>query len=176
MDIPDIKTLKQGQFSKSSIEKNFPDFYNFIIDKYNKVKVGKFSELIYLYFHNMNEPPTCPICGKQLSLINYSRGYRKYCSVKCKCKDENYKIKVKQSIKDKYGVENYAKTDEFKKRVRKTCLEKYGVINPSQVEKFKNKRKQTNINKYGTEHPQKLSVFEEKSKQTCLEKYGEEYV
>ena len=175
MDIPDIKSLKQGQYSETSIKKQYPEFYKFIVEKYKHIHIDKFSELLYLYFHNMNEPPKCSMCGKQLSLINYSKGYRTYCSKKCMMSDESIKEKIKQTHIEKYGVEHPSKLNEIKEKIKQTCLEKYGVDNPSKLNEIKEKRKQTCLEKYGVEYPQSLDDIKEKIKQTCLEKYGVEY-
>lgn len=172
MEIPNIKNLKQGQFSRKFFEKHYPEFFNYLLDKYKGVSWKKFSELPYLYFHNMDDVPKCPVCGKYVSFINYSKGYRTYCCMKCLHKDPKMEEKIKQSFIEKYGVENAFQNKDVQEKVKQTYLERYGVDNPSKLKEVREKAKQTMIKKYGVPAASMLDEFKEKAKQTYIKKYG----
>lgn len=122
----------------------------------------------------------CPICGKE-----FSKGNNKTCSDKCA------RELGKQTILNKYGVDNVSKIPEIKekisktlknktleekeeinKKIRKTNLEKYGVEHALQSKEIREKAKETWIKKYGVDNPLKSKEILEKVQQTTLEKYG----
>jgi len=59
--------------------------------------------------------------------------------------------------------------------VKNTMIERYGVENPNQSNTIRNKTKLTNLKKYGVEYPSQNQTFKDKFKETCLEKYGVEH-
>ena len=173
MNIPDISKFKQGQFSGASIQKHYPDFYNFLINKYKFIRVNKFSELIYLYFHNMDNPPVCPVCGNSVKFINFSKGYHTYCSKKCVYNSENVFNKKKQTCIKKYGVENPSQSEVIKNKKIQTNLKHYGVQYATQAPEIKNQIRQTNLERYGG-MPLNSRNVQDKYRKTCLERYGVE--
>lgn len=86
------------------------------------------------------------------------------------------KEKKKKTIVEKYGVENPSQSIEIKEKKKKAYIEKYGVDNPSKSDLVKRKKKETSVKNYGVENPSKSKLVKEKSKKTCIEKYGVEYV
>ena len=78
----------------------------------------------------------------------------------------------KDSIKEKYGVDNISNLPEIKNKIKQTCLERYGVDNPRKADLIKKKINDTNINRYGGISPLHSNNIKEKYKQTCLERYG----
>ena len=113
----------------------------------------------------------CPVCNKELSIANLRHQFNiqkiSCCSKECQYKQaentiiqkysqkENFlnliKEKAKQTIRERYGVDNYTQTLDFKNKFRETQLLKYGVENPVQSEIVKNKIKSTNLKRYGVE-------------------------
>ena len=76
----------------------------------------------------------CKICNKDL---NIRKRNNKYCSIKCKFKDQQYKNNVKNTLLKKYGV-----THNFLiKDIRNKALSKATSIQSKQ------KRKNTNLKK-----------------------------
>ena len=88
---------------------------------------------------------------------------------------KSVKEKIKKTIKQRYGNENYFLTDDFKCKSKETCLEKYGVEYYQQTEEFKEKSKQTNNERYGNENYFLTDDFKCKSKETCIDRYGVEH-
>ena len=95
----------------------------------------------------------CEECGKEVFLE------RRYFT-KPLCK----KCKVKDTVKEKYGVENVFNLSSSREHLKESL----------KSEKTKNKRKQTCLEKYGTEFQISSKETREKIKLSCLEKYGTE--
>ena len=149
----------------------------------------------------------CKICEKETQRNKkFASGYKNCCSKKCskeynllRTKEEVFKIygvknsyqskivkdKIKQTNKERYGVEFITQNKEIQLRANKkrketnkqrygsenilnntqkreeTCLKKYGVKNPVQNVEIWEKIKQTNIKRYGVEYPnQNKEIFD----------------
>lgn len=108
----------------------------------------------------------CKMCDSECKFINIVKGYRKYCSIKCRNTDQEAIQKIRETNKRTY--EN--NKDEIKKKIEETCLKKYGVKDPNQLQETKNKIKQTKLER-GIDEKECLR----KRKETNLEKYGVEH-
>ena len=80
--------------------------------------------------------------------------------------------KSKNTCKERYGVDNYAKCFEFSEKFKKTSLLKYGVNNPAKSEAVKNKSKQTQLRRYGGKLFCQTAEFSDKFKKTSQLNYG----
>ena len=147
MNYPDIQYIQSTKYTKSIVKSDYPEFADFLENNYPKDLSWK--QKMYWFYHELTDHPKCPICGGSVSFLDFTNGYRKYCSCACANKDL-----------------------EYRSRIRKTCLEKYGVDNPQKNDDIKEKRKQMCLEKYGVDNPQKNDDIKEKRKQTCLKKYG----
>lgn len=108
---------------------------------------------------------------------------------------EEVKDKIKDTIKNRYGVSHVSQSDEIKAKKRATSMEHYGVDNPNKSEEVKRKKSetyrerygvsshlqseiikariiQTNLEKYGTKHPMQSDEVKQKIHNTFIEKYG----
>jgi hypothetical protein len=83
-----------------------------------------------------------------------------------------FKEKLKETLKNLYGVEHISQLEEIKKQIIATNLEKYGTEYVLQSEIVKNKSKETNLLKYGVDNPQKNKDIREKTENTNTAKYG----
>jgi len=95
------------------------------------------------------------------------------------------KKKVKATLLERYGDENYNNPDKMKE----TCLKNYGVENPQQVKEIREKSLKTKIIKYGegnsSNSKKAVATSKErwgdnfnnrvKTKETCIERFGCEY-
>lgn len=91
------------------------------------------------------------------------------------CKNCTNKQRVKnykESMMNKYGVENINQLQEIKEKKIINCLNKYGVKNVAQNIDIKNKTKETNKLKYIEKHNSLPPSLIDK-KQELFEKYGE---
>lgn len=127
------------------------------------------TESYYIQFiSNKNK---CRTCGELLKFYGLKIGYREYCD-SCSRKSDGRKNKIKQTIINKYGVENVMHIDTFKEKVKQTNLKKYGCYCPLQNEEIKEKTKKTNLENYGTEHPSQIEEIKNKIRQSYLDKYN----
>ena len=124
-----------------------------------------------------------PDIQRQINKLRENTNIKKY-GVENIFKD---KEKIKQSIKQKYGVENVAHISGVSDKIKNTCLIRYGVENPAQNPEIKKKQlkswssnKDDNLlanklsikKKYGVDYPGQIPGVRDKIKNTCLEKYG----
>ena len=162
-----------------------------ILDKKLNVKIAKYNIEHYINFfdvklgdiieidtelHLQSESNKkinvkCDLCEEQRYIkyqsytknINSCIKYHIYTCDKCS------HIKLKETNKEKYGVEYYSKLDEHSERVKKTSIEKYGVDHYSKTEDYLNSKSKTNLEKFGYINP---FMDVEKLKGIFLEKYG----
>lgn len=161
----------------------------------------KITEVIYRIRYGFNSHPICPVCGNYVKFIDKTRGYKVYCSQKCKNSIEGkhlFNKKVKHTCIDKYGVENVFQIGEVKEKCKQTCLQRYGYEHACQSDLIKQKTRETciqryncpvssqnsevkrklidtNIKRYGVPYTFMRNIQKQKSKETCLQKYGYEY-
>jgi len=146
----------------------------------------------------------CVICGAQFEIDVRRDPYVKTCSDNCRYiyalqhRDIPAETqKLKQTLLDKYGVDNpmkilgtvdkikatnnmrfntdwYTQTDEYKERVKVTDLEKYGVDHHLKSEEVINKRIATTQSRYGSDNVFSSEYGKSKVKQRMKELYGVE--
>lgn len=143
MNKPNFNELKNAQKRKSWIQKMYPDFFEFIEEHY---KQYNFLEALYLACNNLSNPPSCPVCGKNLRYKNGS--YSTYCS--SKCVGIGTKEKAAATNLEKYGVKTFLTTNKCKQALKVANLKKYGVehhFNSVEVQrKIHEKKKINHIN------------------------------
>lgn len=99
----------------------------------------------------------------------------KYDAVCKKCSTINQVIKHKNTLLQRYGVENISQIQDVKNKKKETTLKNYGVEHNSQSKEIKNKKVQTCLNNFGVQYPQQSKEIRDKSKETCLMNYGVEH-
>lgn len=164
MEIPEIEKLGGNFLGRLYIQKHYPDFYQYLLDTYQHIPIKKFSEYLYLYHHNMIDRPKCKCCDNKVDYIDFTHGYRTYCSIKCQTNDPDIILKGLKKKEERYGKGNLSNN----KKARQTKLERYGNQNYNNVEK----NMQTCLDKYGVEHPLQSSEIKKKVIKTCQERYG----
>ena len=170
MNIPDIKSLKPSQCREIVIKKNYPEFYEYIDKKYQGEDIT-FSEKLYWYYNNITTIPVCHNCGKPVKFINSNIGYAQYCCKACSNKDIAKIEKTKQICIEKYGGIAPICSEIVKSKMKDTMLDKYGVENCQQNKDISNKTKQTIINKYGGQG-NASQILKTKYINTCIDRYG----
>lgn len=168
MQIPDFTKEK---INKLYIKKRYPEFYDFILDKYKDYAYKKFTELIYCYEHNIEEHPVCPICNKYVLFLDFKRGYQKYCSLKCSNLSPEVQEKKKQTTIKHYGVEYAAQSNSIKEKILATCIDRYGGIGNA-GENIKSKQQKTMEDRYGCKYAMQNQNIKNKSINSLIEKYG----
>ena len=167
MDCPQtLQSIVTGRSSlKDWLQKNYNEFYEYLINKYN---IDDFKAMVYMYYNDISNIPSCEVCGKPVKFHGNKYGFAKYCCSKCARESEESIAKYKATNIERYG-EDYTKV--ISKKVNDTKLKRYGKSGYNNPEK----NKETCLEKYGVDNPMKNKNVQEKSKQTCLEKYGSEY-
>lgn len=163
-----------GLFKKEPVfSKCFPELYKDIMSA--EICANKsFSERLFIYF-NPHATGLCKVCGRPTKFRNFKSGYPIYCSSKCSNSDPDKKETCRQTVINRYGVENVSKSSVVKDRICNTFKKKYGVEWVGQSKEVQAKQKATCIEKYGVPTPFQMDDFQEKSIQTCREKYGTDY-
>ena len=163
-----------GLFKKEPVfSKCFPELYKDIMSA--EICANKsFSERLFIYF-NPHTTGLCKVCGRPTKFLNFKSGYPIYCSSKCSNSDPDKKETCRQTVINRYGVENVSKSSVVKDRICNTFKEKYGVEWVGQSKEVQAKQKATCIEKYGVPTPFQMDDFQEKSIQTCRKKYGTDY-
>lgn len=166
---------KSGWKTKEDkIKNNLPELYKLIIDfnDTNELKNISFKQKIWHFINDIKTLPKC-YCGNNVNFENtITKGYRKYCSLKCSTNSEVIKDKIKKTSLKKYGTEKPSQSFFAIEKRKKTCLEKYGVEYHIASKEIRNTIEENNLKKYGIKHTLKLNSVRNKIKKTNLEKYG----
>lgn len=144
----------------------------------------KISTKCHWVLNDLSDFPVCPTCGKQYGRKQNmpvtprkdgTSGYFNFCSKACLNKSPGHIKQVKDTMLNRYGVDNPAKIDDVKDKIKETCLDKYGVEYVTQTKAFKTKAVNTWLDNYGVSNPNKVKSVRTKIKNTCLDRYGVEY-
>ena len=126
----------------------------------------------YDKYLKQNGDGICINCGNITKWISANGWYSDYCGSKCARNDITVKNKIKQTMIDRFGVENPSQSNTIKNLKKQTSLQHYGVDNPAKSQIVLNKIKQTNIMRYGVKCPLQNKKISIKSQTTCLKNYG----
>jgi hypothetical protein len=118
----------------------------------------------------------CKSCSSIDNLKYYKNRFSGYC-ISC-YKDYRKEIQERQrnTLLEKYGVDNISKIPGVQDKIKRLSIEKYGVASPSQSQSAKDKRKKSCLERYGCEYSTQSDVMKQHTRKTCLEKYGVESI
>lgn len=115
----------------------------------------------------------CDYCGDI-----YNKSYKDYNKNKMNSKIEKdcckkcWNLKIKQTIKDEYGVDNVSQLQEVRRQIKRTLLQNYGVDNPLKSNIVVDKIKRTNLKKYGVEWSSQREDVKSKTNESFMERFG----
>ena len=110
------------------------------------------AEIIYSIEKDIKELPTCEGCDKKVEFNLKHNTYKSYCSKECRYKSPNSVInKMKNTLLDKYGVDNSSKIPGVVEKREKTFIDRYGENNPMKVKEIQEKAKETMRERYGVD-------------------------
>ena len=152
------------------------------------------AEELYKYYNYSFETggATCPVCGKEFVMSKLQiKGFKKNpnksigCCISCSksiimlthgspLADPKVQQKIRNTVKEKYGVDHISRSKDFNKKMNEVMKEKYGVENAAHIKGVKEKKKLTNLKKYGAEYPLGSKEVRDKIKKTNKKKYGVE--
>jgi len=174
------------QKNTSRLKRNFN--INNLDDNVKKYLLNRYKDslsinetLKRIYYH-IDVHPKCPICDNLVKFGGTSKTifFHQTCgNSKClyqlqsKILSEKYgvknvfqlnttKEKIKNTLKQKYGVEHALQNKTIKKKQEKTCIDRFGESNIFKTEKFKLHYKNIMLNKYGVDHPMKSCEIKNK--------------
>ena len=125
-----------------------------------------------------DQSPYCISCGNQVN----SHG-KKTCSIECRSKNDDASTrlkKTKNTMIEKYGVENAAKLSKTIDKRHATMIKKHGALTSEKsrnaardrAEKLNEKGKETIFDKYGVTNASQITGHKEKCKTTLIKNYG----
>lgn len=130
---------------------------------------------------NIEKHPVCPICHENPCkfLGHYNNMFSKTCSVRCsksmngkKSRIGDRKEKIKEVVKEKYGVDNVFQLDNVKDKIKKTKKR----LHDNETWNNRQKAKETTVKKYGgksyfSDENKKVKSIQKKN-DTVKRKYG----
>jgi hypothetical protein len=137
-----------GELEKEFTEMNLPTEWNL-------------QRKLWHYWNETNIIPLCPISERQrkwraggavekIGIPGMSEGYSMFADYKVAGK--GIKKLARQTLLEKYGVDNPMNLPGMSEQRKKHFIEKYGVENPSSNEQVKKKRIDTMLKRYGIPH------------------------
>lgn len=149
-------------YQERYIKKHYPVEHSIIL----RIAGKNWTEKLYKYLHNINEPPKCKVCGAQLKFFNMSDGYGTYCRA-CVGKSKEVRNKAAMTSMERYGEPHYTN----RQKCAMTSMERYGVTNPNKLPEVREKISQTSKERYnGIGFGSKVLL--EKVKSTLQSEYG----
>lgn len=171
----ELKSKNGSKCRENNVKKNFPEKYNeILIFKENNNLDLNFSELLYLYLHNLT-PPLCQRidCNNPLQFESFNFGYKgTYCSTKCANSDPLKKKKAETTLLKNFGVSTPLASPNIRKKVEQTLMDRYGVKNIMKLSETQEKIKETMLSRYGVDNAMKLEEFLNKALETNKQNHG----
>ena len=186
---------KTTRLTKKFLENLPPEDIEYLKTIHPEIKTAAY--ILKAQLNGLNVTGVCPICNSHLKFRNVKLSVSTNdpsvtCQRKCAFK------KAKNTMIQKYGVENPGQLNTHIEKCKETNLKKYGTEWFTQTDEYIEKCKETSIRVYGVHHyvcqdivkeniknqlmqkygvdsPLKNKEQKEKFKKTCLEKYGVEY-
>lgn len=133
----------------------FGDLYDYSEVVYTRLKtpVRLYCKKHHCWFEKMPDAMFrhgvgCPLCYEEHKKTDY----------------QNRAKKSKQTVLQKYGVENVMQVDDIQRKQKQSVFESYGVDNPMQSQDIVRKAQMTNIERYGA-----TSYMGSDEGKTCVE-------
>lgn len=114
----------------------------------------------------------CSVCGGKNKFKSITAGYTSHCCVKCSSLDPIVKAKLRNTNKERYGVEYSAQRKDVMQKIAETNKIRYGGIAPSCSKEVQNKTKETWLKNYGVDHPMRCPEIKNKLENYFIDKFG----
>ena len=122
-------TFNSSRIKSSYMKNNYPDLYEYANQRFSELIIDEtIRELVVRLKDGLNEPPKCPVCGKNVKFDG--RKYPLFCSKECQKSKEGIKIltdKIEKTNLIKYGTKCTLENSDIREKARRTCMERYGV-------------------------------------------------
>ena len=160
-DYPKFEELNPANCRQVSMQIHYPEFCEYLREHYAGQQLC-FAEMIYLFYHELEKPPVCRMCGNKTKFLGYTNGYREFCSHKCADSCKDVQERKKQTSLKNFGTTVPMHCKEVLEKQKRTCQERYGVDNAFQSKELMSKARKTCIEKYGTEYANQSEDVKEK--------------
>ena len=110
-DNPIILQIISGCGSRHTYKKikyKHPKLYQRIMEYANSLPRNiTWTEKLFMYYYDITTRPGCIVCGQAVKrFYSFNRGHSIYCSTKCVACDNLTKLRRKNTIRARYGVES----------------------------------------------------------------------
>lgn len=176
--------------------KNVPELRS-EFELFSKDQFRNLDVLVWHFVHNDRSFTRgfCEYCQKPTQFVNFKWGYKRFCSkicanrgntqsrikttqkrygVKSSLQHPEIKAKAKETLKEKYGSENFAQTDLFKEVIKERALERWGMEHHNHHPENKRRIERGVQTKWGKRNVVHHPLIREKIKRTLIERYGVE--
>ena len=116
--------------------------------------------------------PTCMVCNSNTYFNRNRWEFGETCSMKCAANNNRRNEQIKNTLLEKYGVDNISKSDYFRTKMKDHNLEMYGVEYYFQSDDYEKKNKKTLQEKYGVDCYLLSKEFKEKYITKMNDLYG----
>lgn len=131
--------------------------------------IANYKEKLYLLANSI-DVPLC-ICGNPRTFHRYEEGYHSTCGNK-ECQKQVKINHAKETMLDKYGVENVMQLQEFKDKVIQSGIDRYGEVQNLSSQSHRDRMKANLLEKYGVESPLQNAEIAKKREDTMFERHG----
>jgi len=138
------------------LENNNNELYHKIIKFLNESNIPeniKFKQKIWHFLNNKKDVIKCEGCGGHSKFLDIRRGYQQFCSVKCSNKNLDKINKTKENNLNKWGYKTPFENPIIYDKYKQSLKDKYGIDNIGQLDSVKNKIEGTNLSRYGYKSP-----------------------
>lgn len=114
----------------------------------------------------------CKVCGK--GYLEYTQDWRWQtgCSRKCAAKSSEVRGKAKDTMLERYGVENPSHSTKIKKKRERTIVKRYGVKNAFQSKELMEKAAKTIRKRYGVNNVSQSEEIKQRKEDTSVLRCG----
>ena len=116
--------------------------------------------------------PSCGVCGKETTWLSSKRRYGFTCGRACSSLDTTRVARIRDTMMDRYGVENASQCQVVKARKRATMQKNHGVDYPAQSPDLRRKQLDTMMDRYGVAFPMQRADFKQQAADTIKQRYG----
>lgn len=168
----ETQRLTDKWFTKNKLITEWHEYNEYFIDReklYKFLIENNLQQETFGHQHNN----ICKLCGNTTKFLGLKHGYLRYCSRSCASKDTLNLEKQKETMLERYGVENAFQMENTRKNCnseeakakkkitfKETMLERYGVETVLMLPEYRN------------DHLRNYSEIVNKFKETNLRKYG----
>lgn len=138
-------------------------YYAYLVDRFVDNTTDSVQEILHRLVNNIEDVPTCPMCGKRILFSLSNRNYPGWCSAKCRNNSDNVKTKnkvgVSKSLKTVYGNNKQAILERRSKRLNEIYGADINSGSPFSIKEVRDRSKETLNARYGVDNVFSLEEY-----------------